>query len=833
MGSTQNPNQAEQTSMPLNGDLPDPGRLETSSPAGSSIQPFVTSTAISTPPPVEHVLKDGLVNLAHLQRLTEVVEWDGQPVAIIHIYSEAPEYGWVDAAGEGISAVDDVARAAIVYLNFYERTGESYSLDLARACLNFVLHLQANDGEYYNFVYDRQGTINQNGRTSYKSWNWWAARGQWALAAGLRVFRDVDPQYAQKLQQAYSSGEQALRRAIGPVGAYDDIHGVKIPAWLIAGGSDVSALALIGLLEYYQVEPNSNTRQLITNLANGIAAYQLGAAGEYPYAAHPSSTASTAVWHAWGSHQSHALAWAGRLLNRQDWIESAKLEADTFFVRLLASDFINEMMPMPKRGGQIAYGTQVIVSGFWSLYQATGEEKYARYAGLAASWLFGNNMAEVAMYDPGTGRGFDGIEGPTPQRVNRNSGAESTIEALYTLMLVDRDPISSRYLGYLAVQTPTLIIVEAEEGKRLAGDPSYDLREGTGEARFSNGRYYALKTGDAISITVKIPATDDYLLYASHLRSAAPKPERVVEALRVQKPLVIDGDLSEWGDAQAIPVDSREQILRGGAAWLGPEQASFTLYWMWDEDNLYVAARVKDPEHIQNEIGPSVWRGDALWLYLDTRGNNNRVDVKLTLAQTPDGPQIWNWTSQTFLPNARLAWQPEEGGYIYEAALPLASLNYLEAQSGKRINFDVGIGFTGGFLNYTGLDPDTAGNLALVTMVESLSQAALATEIADQSPGDVAFSVTVDDGEPTTVLQAISPDRDYLWLDPVFDRPIALSEGNHTLKISYAGKLTDRIAVVDAFLFIPAVLCKSLQGESLTPLSLCYDVQTAQTTLEE
>ena len=832
-GTTRFPTQVEQAAPPPTVDSSAVATPDATILPGPEAQPFATATAIATPPPVEHPLRDGLVNLAHLQRLTEVLEWDGQPAAIVHIYSEAPEYGWVDAAGEGISAVDDVARAALVYLAFYERTGDPYALDLARYALNFVLRLQANDGEYYNFVYDRQGTINQGGRTSYKSWGWWAARGQWALAAGLRVFREADPDYAHKLQQAYLLGEQALRGAIGPVGAYDEIHGVQIPVWLIGGGSDVSALAMLGLLEYYQVEPNSNTRQLITNLANGVAAFQLGGPGEYPYGAHPSSTSSTALWHAWGSHQTHALAWAGKLLDRQDWIESASLEADTFFVRLLASDFINEMLPLPRRGGQIAYGTQVIVSGFWSLYQATGEEKYARYAGLAASWLFGNNMAGVAMYDPETGRGFDGIEGPTPQRVNRNAGAESTIEALYALMLIDQDPLASRYLTYRATNTPPTLVVEAEDGTPLAGDPSYGRREWTGEARFSNGRYYALKPGDAISVTVNIPVEGEYLVYASHLRRATPKRERVVEALHAPGPVTIDGDLSEWEAAQEIPVDSREQILRGGAAWPGPEQASFNLYWMWDETNLYLAARVRDPEHSQDETGPAVWRGDALWLYLDTRGNRSRVDVKVTLAQTPNGPQVWNWTSQAFLPNTRLAWQPTEGGYIYEAALPMESLNYLEPESGKRLNFDAGFGYTGGFITYTGLDPDTAANLAPVTLVASLSPAAQSSEIPEQSTDDVAFSVTVEGHDPASVPQANSPDRDYLWLDPVFDRPLPLNAGPHSLQISYAGKQPDREAVVDAFMLIPAILCKSFQGESLPALTLCYDVQTAEVTWEE
>ncbi|MBC8170211.1 MAG: hypothetical protein H7X77_01005, partial [Anaerolineae bacterium] len=57
-----------------------------------------------------------LVNLDHLRFLTQPVTIDATDMAIVHIYSEAPDYEWVDAAGEGLSAVDDVARAAVVYL---------------------------------------------------------------------------------------------------------------------------------------------------------------------------------------------------------------------------------------------------------------------------------------------------------------------------------------------------------------------------------------------------------------------------------------------------------------------------------------------------------------------------------------------------------------------------------------------------------------------------------------------------------------------------------------------------------------------------------------------
>src|ERR671916_189409 len=83
-----------------------------------------------TPTPGPAVRGD--VNLAHLNFLVEDVEIAGQPMAITHIYSESPRYEWVDASGEGIAAVDDAARAAIVYLTDYESTGDAASLDKAR-----------------------------------------------------------------------------------------------------------------------------------------------------------------------------------------------------------------------------------------------------------------------------------------------------------------------------------------------------------------------------------------------------------------------------------------------------------------------------------------------------------------------------------------------------------------------------------------------------------------------------------------------------------------------------------------------------------------------------
>jgi uncharacterized protein YyaL (SSP411 family) len=202
----------------------------------SGVVPAATSIATG-------VLMDGFVrgdvNLTHLNFLVEDASIAGQPMAITHIYSEYPRYEWVDASGEGIACIDDTARAVLVYLDDYERTHDPASLDKARRLLNFVLYMQADDGQFYNFILDRAGTINKTGNTSFKTSGWWAARAARALGEGYRVMRSVDPEYASRLDQAFQRIRGVWAQEVaGNYGKYSQVHGVNVPAWLIAGGSD-------------------------------------------------------------------------------------------------------------------------------------------------------------------------------------------------------------------------------------------------------------------------------------------------------------------------------------------------------------------------------------------------------------------------------------------------------------------------------------------------------------------------------------------------------------------------------------------------------------------
>ncbi|MCK5592758.1 glycoside hydrolase family 88 protein, partial [Candidatus Bathyarchaeota archaeon] len=60
-------------------------------------------------------------------------------------------------------------------------------------------------------------------------------------------------------------------------------------------------------------------------------------------------------------------------------------------------------------------------------FQMTGDEKYRRTAQDVFDWFLGKNSQGVVVYNPDTGGCYDGI---TPQGLNLNQGAESTVSYL-------------------------------------------------------------------------------------------------------------------------------------------------------------------------------------------------------------------------------------------------------------------------------------------------------------------------------------------------------------------------------------------------------------------
>jgi hypothetical protein len=209
------------------------------------------------------------------------------------------------------------------------------------------------------------------------------------------------------------------------------------------------------------------------------------------------------------------------------------------------------------------------------------------------------------------------------------------------------------------------------------------------------------------------------------------------------------------------------------------------------------------------------------------------VGSKLTLAQTPQGPEVWNWKTNTFLPGVKLAWKQGAGFYTYEAALPWKSLGVDLIQPGAEMGLELGRGCCGsGFQDLSGADPDVAANLVKMSLVEKRSSQTNPLAGRPSGPDAVALLWNLDRSGVRKQSQAGAPDRDYLWLERLTSLPVDLAAGAHTLTLEYGGTDPQRSAAIDGFLLMPAKLTRSFNGPG-GALTLTVDLDQGRVDLQE
>ena len=401
----------------------------------------------STNPPPVLSLDTSLVNLAHLNYLyTPVTFADGTAAAGIYIYAEAPDYRLTDAAGEGYTCVDDVSRAALVYLRSSNYLTDTAIQSKAFKLISFLLEMQSSNGYFYNFLLTGN-QINTNGITSVNNAGWWSWRALQTLTEETRLVKMKNPQLADKMEVAVNRLVAALKKDLVNIPqTTKTVSGIVVPEWLPAGsGTDQAALLIIGLIPYCASTGDTLISAYIQKLADGILLMQHGDATHFPYGAFLSWENT---WHAYGNDQAYALLKAGTFFNDSNYILSGLKEINNFYPWLLnngpkssftISDNGNGLQPGNEKSfEQIAYGIRPIVFAAIEAYRLTGDEKYSDMAAQFAAWFFGNNVMKKNMYSTATGRCYDAIASAT--YLNINSGAESTIEALLTMEKIESYP---------------------------------------------------------------------------------------------------------------------------------------------------------------------------------------------------------------------------------------------------------------------------------------------------------------------------------------------------------------------------------------------------------
>ena len=479
-----------------------------------------------------------LTNLDHLDWLSVPVTppdqaghttygLDQEPsVGVLWTYAEPnADGGWrhvgggtyhsdTDTWGQGAYNADDVSRAAVVYLRHWQATGSTTSEHAAYEMLRGLTYLQTASGpDAGNVVLWMQpdGTLNPSADPkeepdpSDSDASYWLARTIWALGEGYAAFQHSDPAFASFLRDRLELAIGAVdREVLDQYGDHLDIDGQPAPAWLIADGADASAEAVLGLSAYVSAGGSPASRSALSKLSEGIAELRGGDARSWPMGGVRNWALSRSMWHGWGGQMPAALARASQALGDPALSAGAASDSFTFDPWLLTSGGPDNGR-MPTRGdtSQIAYGADSRVESLVATADSTGRDAALGLAGIAGAWFFGANPAGTPMYDPATGVTYDGISGSGT--VNHNSGAESTIHGLLTMIALDGHPAAKQVaLSADLVQRQGTITLQGEDGA-LEGDASATQPASlwTGESLFGGTGYAAL--GDGGSTTLTLP----------------------------------------------------------------------------------------------------------------------------------------------------------------------------------------------------------------------------------------------------------------------------------------------------------------------------------------
>lgn len=372
--------------------------------------------------------------------------------------------------GQGAYNADDISRAAVVYLRHWQLTGAETSRDSAYEMLRALAYLQTTEGPNAGNVVlwmQPDGTLNPSPTPkelpdpSDSGPSYWLARTIWALGEGYAAFQDADPAFAGFLDDRLALAVDAVaRQELVDYGTWKQADGMRVPAWLIVDGADASAEAVLGLAARVEAgRAGADVKDALRKLAEGIAAMGADDQRSWPYGAVLPWALSRSMWHAWGSQMPAALAVASQTLRAPRLLAPAVRDAASFTTTLLtAGGPDNGWFPTPADRVQIAYGADSRVQSLLAVADATGSRGFDQLAAVQAAWFFGANRAGVDMYIPATGVTYDGLQ--PDGTVNRNSGAESTIHGLLTMIALDAHP-------ELAVRATSVADVAELDGLRL------------------------------------------------------------------------------------------------------------------------------------------------------------------------------------------------------------------------------------------------------------------------------------------------------------------------------------------------------------------------------
>ncbi len=179
------------------------------------------------------------------------------------------------------------------------------------------------------------------------------------------------------------------------------------------------------------------------------------------------------------------------------------------------------------------------------------------------------------------------------------------------------------------------------------------------------------------------------------------KPPMIYNITEVSGTINIDAKIDEWNTSEFVTIDKREEYEAKGAFWGPTNDIIANLAVKYDDDNLYIAAKVIDDFPLNNNfLDVNIWKGDAVEFALssvpskdDRRTDYAPTDFHVGIS-TGNGtdviPVAFNWQKNHRVEDAVIKVKKTEYGYILEAKIPFKEFD-MKVKKGMKIDFDMAV----------------------------------------------------------------------------------------------------------------------------------------------
>jgi hypothetical protein len=193
--------------------------------------------------------------------------------------------------------------------------------------------------------------------------------------------------------------------------------------------------------------------------------------------------------------------------------------------------------------------------------------------------------------------------------------------------------------------------------------------------------------------------------------NAPPQPTATIPGVRGRSPVVakylstpptLDGD---WGEWKSLTTEyPAGNVVFGKNNWTGDDDLDASFHVGWDNNNLYIAVKVRDDKYVQNASGENIFKGDSIEILFDSKLQDDFYYNKLSpddfqLGINPGRPDT-DGTKEAYLwfPNniagarsgVQIASRQEEGVYRVEMAIPWSVFEITPA-AGRHYGFALSV----------------------------------------------------------------------------------------------------------------------------------------------